>query len=234
MSRLIPLLAALALAAGAVHAAPSAPFTATYEVLRSGQRVGEASMSLQRDGDDWRFATVTHGNLGPAGLLGIDTTEISRFRRKDGAPEMLAYDFRLDSSLKKSRRHVEVDRSAQRVRVDDSRKGRSDYASEPALVDRHLLVLALGQSLARGDRRDVDLAVAVRDRVKHQTYRVGGEETVVVPAGRFDDALRVERGDRDHDFVAWYAPAHYPVPLKVRYGERMELRLANFTATRDK
>ena len=238
MKCLVPVLAALALFTGLAHASDRVPFTATYDVVRSGKRVGKANMSLQRDGGNWRFTSVTHASLGPGGLLGIDTTETSLFRWKQYSPEMLAYDFRLDSSLKKSHRHTEADWSAQRVHVDDSGKGRSDYASEPGLVERHLLALALGQALLHGDNDEIDFAVAVRDHVEHQTFRVDGPETVDVPAGRFDDAWHVERSDRDRGFNSWYAPERYPVPLMIRYGDRMELRLATFVpgpvaATRD-
>jgi hypothetical protein len=219
----------LFLLAGTTGAAPPAGFTAHYEVLRSGQRIGEASMTLARQGDAWEFVTDTRGTAGLAGFLGIDADETSRFQWRGDMPEMLQYDYRLDGGLKHSTRRTRVDWPSRTVQVDDSRKGSSRYAAQPGLVDRHLLALALAQALSGGSE-DITLPVAVRDRVETEHFRVAAREPVDVPAGRYGDAVRVERSDRDRGFVAWYAPARYPVPLKLTQGGKLELRLVDFAS----
>ncbi len=202
--------------AGAACAATPQAFTAHYQVLKKGEAIGEATMQLRRAGSDWLFTTRTRGEHGLAGLLGMTTGESSRFRWHDGHPEVLSYDYRLDAGIKQRHRTVQVDWQKMRVRV--RADGRDyQYPAVPALVERHLVSLTLGQELLSG-KSSMALPVAVKDRVETQHFRLDGDDDIKVPAGRMH-AQRVQRNDPGKHFTAWYVTQRYAVPVRMEYGD---------------
>lgn len=205
----------LALLSGVSLAAAATPkaFTATYKVLRDGSPMGTATISLHDDGNgQWTYRKSVKGTGGLAAMLSASTDETSRFRWKGELPEALSYDYELHTGIKNKQRHLRVDWSTNQVSVDDG-KGTQTYAAKPGIVERNTLPLALGVALQAGTQQ-VALAVAVRQAVQTQQFKVTGKETVQVPAGNFD-AERVDRTDAERGFSAWYAPARYPLPVKL-------------------
>ena len=204
----------LALATTAAFAAaPPQPFTATYQVLRDGEAIGQATIRLKAVGNgQYEYSNDVKGTSGLAAMLGASSSEITRFRWTDGAPETLTYDYRLETAIKHKQRHLQADWSAHQVNVTNNGK-RYSYATATGMVDRNTLPLALGLALQDG-KRNVTLPVGVKQRVENQQFQVKGNETVKVPAGSFQ-AERVERTDSDKPFDAWYAPKKYPVPVKL-------------------
>jgi hypothetical protein len=233
-----PLVVALAcgavLASAGSHAAAPAStphaFTATYEVQRGGSSIGESTLTLRADGNGrWTYTSKMHGTSGLAALLGASVEETSRFRWHDARPEALSYDYAMSAAVKHKTRHVVVDWTTGKVAVDDS-KGTFGYATQPGLVERHLLPLALGWALASGPQQ-ITLPVAVKDRVEQQHYSVVGKESVTVPAGTFQ-AVRVNRSDDDKGFSAWYVPGKYAAPVKLAQtdGGNITLLLKTYSA----
>jgi hypothetical protein len=227
-----PLVAILACSAvlaslGAIAAAPAPTphaFTATYEVQRGGSSIGESTLTLRRDGNgQWIYSSKMRGTSGLAALLGASVEETSRFRWHDARPETVSYDYAMDAAVKHKSRHVAVDWTAGTVAVDDGKKGKSGFATQPGMVERHLVPLALGWALA-ADPRQVTLPVAVRDRVEQQHYAVVGKESVTVPAGTFQ-AVRVNRTDDDKGFSAWYVPGKYAMPVKLAQSDGGDITL---------
>lgn len=216
MSIRIALAAVLATAAGITCAATPRPFTAHYQVLRSGNPLGHAEIRLRHDGEDWVLITHTSADKGLGGLLGLDIKESSRFRIEGLRTRLLSYRYFLDAGFRKRQRKVDVDWASGRVRV-SSGKSHYSYAAVPGLVDRHLLPLVLGDFLARG-ALDASFPVAVKDRVESQHYRSTGTMKVQVPIGTLD-TVRVTRSDDDKAFTAWYAPDRYVMPVKLMHGE---------------
>lgn len=209
---LLPLLG-LALLCGTANAATPTAFTATYKVSRGGSPLGTATISLHDDGNgQWTYHKNIKGTAGLAAMLGASTDETSRFRWKGDLPEALGYDYVLHTGIKSKQRHLRVDWSTNQVSVDGS-KGTETYAAKPGMVERNTLPLALGVALQAG-KQQVALAVAVRQKVETQQFKVTGKETVNVPAGSFD-AERVDRTDAERGFSAWYAPVRYPLPVKL-------------------
>jgi hypothetical protein len=200
---------ALALAA----AAPPVPaFTAQYRLLRDGSPIGTATLTLsQGSGDQWTFTTVSKGTAGLASLLGAGTRETSVFRWVGDRPQCESYEYTLSTALKQQHRSVHCDWSRHVIEVDDH--GTHSFATQPGVVERHTLPLALAAGLAAG-KTAFTLPVAVRDRVEMQHYKASGEQAVTVPAGTFD-ATRVSRGDGGEGFEAWFAPARLPVPVRI-------------------
>ncbi|MGB8635930.1 MAG: DUF3108 domain-containing protein [Rhodanobacteraceae bacterium] len=211
---LIGMLAAVS--PSALYAATPQAFTAHYQVLKKGEAIGEATMQLRARDSDWLFTTRTRGEHGLAGLLGMTTDESSLFRWRDGHVEMISYDYRLDAGIKQRHRTVQADWQKRRVQVQAD--GRNyDYPAVPAVIERHLLSLTLGQELEKGSR-SIALPVAVKDRVEIQHFRLKDHDDIKVPAGRMQ-AQRVQRSDPGKNFTAWYATQRYPVPAKMEYGD---------------
>jgi hypothetical protein len=105
-----------------------------------------------------------------------------------------------------------VDWAKQKVTVDEG-KGPQTYPASPGMVERNTTSLALGLALRDG-KQQITLPVAVRQQVQTQSFKVTGKETVKVPAGSFD-AERIDRTDAERGFSGWYAPARYPLPVKL-------------------
>ena len=227
-------LAGLALAVSATTAfaaAAPAPFTATYQVLQGDQVIGEATVSLKSAGSEWEYSNQTRGTGGLAAALGASSSETTRFRWNNGAPETVAYDYRMNAAIKSKQRTTRVDWNANQVSVDDG-KGAETYAAAPGLVDRNTAPYAIGLALHDG-KQAVTLPVAVKRNVENQQFKVAGNDSVKVPAGSFN-AQRVERIDKDQSFSAWYVPQKYPVPVKLTQsdGGSLTLQLVSYKTGR--
>ena len=219
----------LALAQAAAAAVPTA-FTARYEVLQGGEPMGEATVTLRAAGNgEWIYSKDVKGTGGLAALLGASVQETSRFRWKGDVPEAISYDYRMQAAGKDKQRHLSADWTTHRVTVDEG-KGASSYAATPGMVERNTTALALGLALRDG-KQQITLPVAVRQAVENQQFKVSGKETVQVPAGTFQ-AERVDRSDAQREFSAWYAPARYPMPVKLsqRDGGDLEMQLVSYRA----
>ncbi len=213
-------LAAAALLATASIASAYAeprPFSVTYAVSRDGKVIGESTVQLVAAGDgEWTLATETRGTAGMARMLGLDVREESRFRWNSGKPESLSYDYRQDATLKHKQRHADFDWRAGQAQVRDGDKSYS-FAIAPGTMDRHNVSLAIGDALASG-QHEVQLAVAVKDHVEQQQYRVAGEEELTVPAGHYR-TLKVERTDAPGKIRSWYAVDQTPVPVRLEQAQ---------------
>jgi len=219
-----PALLVLSLAAPGValaDEAPLAPFRAEYDALRNGDALGKTTLELSdnRDGT-WTLRSETRGTSGLAKLAGIHIVETSRFRWHDGRPEAIEYSYKQDSAIKNRTRHasfangeVEVEEGGQTFR----------YAIVPGLIDRHAVTLAIATDLKRNVQA-FDYKVAVKDRVEDMRYERGGNETLDVPAGKFDTVLmrRVGEPGTDRKRVArsWFSEKLGWLPVEIEQSEK--------------
>ncbi|WP_132144411.1 DUF3108 domain-containing protein [Luteibacter rhizovicinus] len=222
---------ALALVAGSAMAADTVPkaFTATYQVLKDGEPLGEATVTLKAtSGGQFEYANSTKGTSGLAAMLGANVDEVSHFRWSSLVPEAVSYDYSMTASIKSKQRHLKVDWNSKQVSVDDNGKS-FGYAATPGMVERNTLPLALGVALRAGHQQ-IALPVAVKQEVENQQFKVSGKEKVQVPAGSFD-AVRIDRVDADRGFNAWYVPAKFPVPVKLaqKDGGNLTMQLVSYS-----
>jgi hypothetical protein len=228
-----PLLASaigLLLATQAASAATPTAFTATYNVLQGDQPMGQATVTLRAAGNgEWIYSKDVKGTGGLAALMGASVKETSRFRWKGDVPEAISYDYQMIAMGKNKQRHLHADWSKKVVTVDEG-KGLRTYAATPGMVERNTTALALGVALRDG-KREISLPVGVKQAVEVQQFKVTGKETVKVAAGTFK-AERIDRSDAARDFSAWYAPARYPVPVKLSQhdGGDLTMELVNYQA----
>jgi hypothetical protein len=217
------LLASFALVVStAAFAAQPTPFTATYQVSRQGEAMGEATITLKSLGNgEYEYSNQIHGTSGLAAMLGANSSDVTRFRWNNNAPETESYTSKV-VALKTKQRTMQVDWNSKQVNVDDGRSA-TNYAAVPGLVDRNTMSYALGLALRNGSQ-NVTLPVGVKQRVEQQQFKVQGAENVKVPAGSFQ-AERVTRTDSDKHFDAWYVPKQYPLPVKLAQSDGGDLTL---------
>jgi hypothetical protein len=216
----------LALPAAAFAADAPQSFTATYQVLKDGGPLGEATITLKpAGGGQFEYTNQTKGTSGLAAMLGANVSETSRFTWSGQVPQAVSYHYQLDASVKSKTRDLTV--QGDTVQVQDNKKSFS-YAAVPGMVERNTLPLALGLALRSGQQQ-VTIPVAVKQQVENQQFKVSGTEKVTVPAGSFD-AVRVDRTDADRGFNAWYVPAKFPVPVKLaqKDGGDLTMELVKF------
>ncbi len=217
-------LACVALPARADAPAPvPKPFHAEYLTLRNGSEVGRTTLDLRDNGDgSWTLRSHTRGTSGLARLAGIDVTDTSRLRWRDGRPEALAYDYRQDSALKQRTRHAEFDWNHGQVQVSEGGEDHR-YATVPGLIDRQCVTLALAADLLRGASH-FDYAVAVKDRVEAMRYERGPLETLHLPAGDYEAQLMRRAGepgaDRKRVARSWFAPALGYLPVQIEQTQK--------------
>jgi hypothetical protein len=218
---------ALALPATAAFAADvPQSFTATYQVLKDGGPLGEATVTLKPVGNgQFEYTNQTKGTSGIAAMLAANVSETSRFTWAGHVPQVVSYHYQLDAAVKSKTRDLTVQGNT--VQVQDNAKSFS-YPAAPGMVERNTLPLALGVALRSGQQQ-VALPVAVKQAVENQQFKVSGKEKVTVPAGSFT-AIRVDRTDADRGFNAWYVPAKFPVPVKLaqKDGGDLTLELVKF------
>jgi hypothetical protein len=226
------ILAGLALVvstSAAFAAPPPRAFTATYQVSRDGEAMGQATITLKSLGNgEYEFSNQTKGTSGMAAMLGANSSEVTRFRWNNDTPETESYEYRMTAAIKNKQRHMLVDRSTQQVSIDEG-KGVTHYASAPGMVDRNTMSFALGLALQDG-KQSVTLPVGVKQRVESQQFKVQGTEAVKVPAGNFQ-AQHIVRTDSNKSFDAWYVPKQFPLPVKMAQtdGGDLTLQLVSFS-----
>jgi hypothetical protein len=212
----------LAISTTAAFAAPPTPFTATYQVSRDGEAMGEATITLKSLGNgEYEYSNQIHGTSGLAAALGANSSDVTRFRWNNNTAETETYNSKVNA-LKIKQRVMQVNWASKQVSVDDG-KGPTTYAAEPGMVDHNTLSLALGLALRNGNQ-SVTLPVGVKQRVEQQQFKVQGTETVKVPAGSFQ-AERVTRTDSDKHFDAWYVPKQFALPVKMAQSDGGDLTL---------
>jgi hypothetical protein len=217
------LLAAAIAAPQLANAATPSGFTAIYNVSQGDQPMGQATVTLRSAGNgEWIYSKDVKGTGGLAALLGASAKESSRFRWKGDVPEAISYDSQTVAMGKTKQRHLRADWSSNTVTVDEG-KGPRTYPAAPGMVERNTAALALGVALRDG-KQQVTLPVGGRQSIEMQQFKVSGKEAVKVAAGSFN-AERIDRSDKAQDFSAWYAPARYPVPVKMSQHEGGDLTL---------
>ncbi len=206
--RLLPFLTGLLilLLSAPAMAVTLQPFQVEYQLSRNGDVLGQATLSLSRDQQgNYTYRNRSRGNNGLAALLRLKIDETSRFQWTGAKAHDLGYQYRLRSLFKNKQRQIRFDWNKHLVQVNESGQTQK-FPTRPGVVDRNLSVLLLGYAVATGQRGDLTIPVAMRDRVSMQRYRISpSPQRISTPAGNFD-AYEVQRSNADNGIRAWFAP----------------------------
>jgi len=176
------LLPCLLMLGGLAHAAELQPYTATYEVGRNGDTIGQATITLKRTPGGWDYESVTHGTNGLAAFAAADVDEHSELSANGGKLELRSYHYRLSTIVKSSQRSITADPASNRITVHD-KKHDTQFPMQPGVLDQPSVTLAIAQDLASGKKGTLTYNVAGRNEISVQRYQVGKEQTLHVPAG---------------------------------------------------
>ncbi|MFZ2235903.1 MAG: DUF3108 domain-containing protein [Dokdonella sp.] len=207
------LLLTSAIASAAPSVVPIKPFRAEYAAMRDGKPLGETTIEWRANVDGtYTLKSSTKGTSGLAKLAGLDVTEESTMRWRDGVPETMRYDFQQDAAFSSKERHADIDWEDNQVDMKDNNK-RASYDTVPGMIDRHAVVLALANDLARG-HESFDYKVAMKDGIEDFRYEKLPNATLKVPAGRYDTvALERKRGPRTS--TTWFSEKDGWVPVQI-------------------
>ncbi|WP_111656210.1 DUF3108 domain-containing protein [Isoalcanivorax indicus] len=203
---LISLTGLLALSANAdTDKAPPViqPFSMTYGLSGSGvpfSIAAERTLERRNDGS-WKMEIRARNWLG-------SIRETTFFTWQDCVPQSTAYEYRRRGLGRTREARLELDRDAGTALA--RRDGADDRTYEIGDHTTDILSQTLGLqcALMRGQRDNISLDVASERRREDMVYQVIGEESVRVPAGRFN-TLKVERvrdDDSDRQTLLWFAP----------------------------
>ncbi len=189
------------------------PFQVEYRLLRNGDVLGQATLSLRRDQHgNYTYSNRSRGDNGLAALLRLKVDETSHFQWIGGKAHDLSYQYRLRSLFKNKQRQIHFDWNTHLVQVSESGQIQK-FPTRPGVVDRNLSVLLLGYAVATGQRGEMTIPVAMRDRVSMQRYRISPTtQRISTPAGNFN-AYEVQRSNANNGIRAWFTP---PLLVPVR------------------
>jgi hypothetical protein len=224
------LIATLLLASLAATAqAGLSPFTATYDVRRNGDLLGEATMTLARGPDGtWQFSTMTRGTAGLAKIAGVRIEERSRLRELNGALETVSYHYSQRTGFNHRERSVQVAPAQQRIVMRDrDREVTAPYVG--GVLDRQGVTLALMQATATPAATDWRFPVADRGKVDEHRWRRSAAVRLRTALGT-ERAIRLERvrDSADGKRTLLWLDRETGLPLKIRQDdddESIEMRI---------
>lgn len=234
MTKLKTLAIAFVLLPALAQAAMPRPYTARYDVLRNGQRLGEATVVLRSVGEGRaEFSSSMAGTEGLAAFAGANVEERSVVRWHQGAPETVSWDFRQKAAWKTRERSLRVDAGARRIEGRD-RDERFSPPYRPGVLDRNAVTVALMQDLAAGRTGELRYPVPDKDEVATWLFRTGASERLDTPMGA-QRALRVDRireSANGRSTTLWLAQDRNYIPLRILQkepdGESIDMRIISW------
>ncbi len=221
--------AAALLASGPLAAAePQLPeLDLKYAVTWRGMGLGNAIITLKPHGDAdcYRYESLTE----PSGLVRMfygKPRETSDFCLRKGKLVPQRFEFK---SPKDDSFTLEFDAAAGKVR--GGRKGERDLpanAQDRFAIQQAVRLWVLENLKSEPGAVEAEFAMVDDRRIKQYRFAITGRERVEVPAGRFEDAVLVQRIDDPKKTTKfWLAPARDYMPVKVEQVRQgtVELRM---------
>jgi hypothetical protein len=233
LNKLKTLLAGVALLPALALAAMPAPYTANYEVLRNGDRAGQATVSLKPlGGGRAEFRSSTTGSEGLAAIAGAAVEERSVLRWQEGAPETVSWEYHQKVAWKSRDRSLLVDPAARRLDLRDKDK-RYSPPYRAGVLDRQSVTVALMQDIAAGRSGELRYLVPDENELETWVFRTGASERLDTPMGA-QRALRVDRirsSGNGRSTTMWLAQDRGYVPLRILQrepdGETIDMRIVS-------
>lgn len=211
-----------------------APFTATYEAYRQGNRAGNATLRLVRGESDarWRIDLDIHGDRGFAGVLGLNLQQSTVFEARDAGFRPLS-----QSTVRKGlflgKKTVGVyDWSKRRAQWRGDIKDR--HRAPVPLQDGDLSGLLINLAIVRDAQPDRVLHYRYVDggRARDHAYRVGAAPESMTAGELNFETLRVARTNGGNDETLVWVADGVPTPVRILQREdgedAIDLRLIQY------
>lgn len=209
LAAVIPLAAAAELACGP-NAPLGLPVTLEYAVIASRAVLslsGDGVVTYRRKGD----AYTMESSLQAAGIFEAQQSSVGTVGREGLVPRRFT-----QRSNRRPPRSAEFDWAAQRVTF--SQTGAS-APTGPQMQDRLSLLMQLPWR-HRADPRaqSIELPVAGQGGASTYRFRAQGEQTLALPAGRFETVkFERHREDGEDSLEVWLAPGLCSLPVRLRF-----------------
>lgn len=186
------------------------PVTLEYAVIASRAVLslsGDGVVTYRRKGD----AYTMESSLQAAGIIEAKQSSVGTVGREGLVPRTFT-----QQSSRRPPRSAEFDWAAQRVTF--SQTGAS-VPTKPQMQDRLSLLMQLPWR-HRADPRaqSIELPVAGQGGTSIYRFKAQGEETLALPAGRFE-SVKFERHKEDGEdsLEVWLAPGLCSLPVRLRF-----------------
>jgi hypothetical protein len=232
MRRWLPFV--LALAPGLALAALPPPYSAHYEVIRNGDRLGTATVTFKPLANGrFELLSSTVGSEGLAAIAGVSVDERSILRWTGRQPETVAYTYHQRLAWKTRDRDIQVDASAGRIDSKDDKDRHYSPPYQPGVLDRNAINVALMNDVASGKTGDLKYLVPDHDQLETHIYRTTASERLRTALGE-QRVIRVERireSSNGRTTTLWLGQDKNFVPLQMLQkepnGETIEMRITS-------
>lgn len=212
------------MAASSAQALELAPFSARYEVLHDGKPTGETTLSLERDGDFWRYRLRVEGTKGLARIAQAEADQWVRLAVKGDALHPVLARAEVNTLFTHRRIITVFDAANGQVRwegdLDHDRRGPLPL-SERA-TNATLLNLQLGIALAAAPpaKTRLEFDVCEKGRCEAVAWTVLANAPLDSALGRLETRrARREQPNKQRVTTVWYALQGPPAPLRLSQTE---------------
>lgn len=195
-------------------------FEGEYQFYRNGKLIGESTISLSVDGDQWSMRSDTAGTKGLARFLGFRESSLSDGVWHDGAPRPITFEQSIKVAVKTIFTSAVFDWENGTV-FSTHEDGETTLEIVPGLLDPGALGLRVRLGLAEGEQ-EWRLPIVDEDKIEVQHFRVAETERLDTALGCLD-THRVDkiRGPESKRYTqTWYADELAFVPVYIAHGKR--------------
>ena len=201
MQMKIKALAILLLLLCSASQAELVPFTASFDALRHGDKVGFAKIELRATGEQ-EFELRYHSKVSKFFLSDI-RSEVSRFREQEQTIQPITYEYKREGTGPDKALKIEFDSDAGIATINEE----DEYAIDGEL-DNQILRIDLPRRLKNQQALVAYQFFNYRGEKRRYQLKILGNETLVLPYGQLDTIkIEVQRESNKRQTFVWFAPS---------------------------
>ena len=191
-------------------------YTASYDIISDGDRLGRASRTLRKDDKGWKLEISTKLKKW---LLTLRSNEFSRFRIVDN--QLKTDEFYTSTKVSFKDPRIVQQHFDWKNQLEQGRKNKRKWELplDELLYDRMSHFVKLRADLL-SDSKDFKYTVSYKGSRKSYEYVANGNEVLKTPMGNIE-TIRFDRvsGD-DSSFSIWLSPDYNYFPIKIAQVEQ--------------